>query len=185
MFGLLALLTPAVRGEGPCWGGEVGQRTTLIMVWREGLQLAEMHPVSDLLTNGGVAMKFKCLTGAFLAPAVFLIFSAAAQAQTTSASSGGPGSSGRMWGSASVPGATTDSSTVHTQDGNAAGQVNAARRGLLLNGGPGMTITAIGSQNIVSTTITGNNNTTNVNATQSASNTGSVSNNGSINFSQQ
>jgi hypothetical protein len=155
------------------------------MVWRGGLQLAEMRPVIDLLTNGGVAMKFKCLTGAVLAPTAFLFFAAAAQAQTTSGASGGTGSSGRMWGSVSVAGATTDPSTVHSQDGNAAGQVNAARRGLLLNGGPGMTITAIGSQNIVSTVITGNNNSTNVNATQSASNTGSVTNSGTIAFSQQ
>lgn len=130
-------------------------------------------------------MKFKGLIGAVLAPAVFLILSAAAHAQTTSTSSSSPGSSGRMWGSASVPGSTTDSSTVHIQDGNSAGQVNAARRGLLLNGGPGMTITAIGSQNIVSTTITGNNNATSVNTTQNSSNTGSVSNNGAINFTQQ
>lgn len=185
MFGLLASLPPEEPGERSCWGDEVGQRTTLIMVWRADPQPAEMRPVSVLLTNGGMAMKFKGLTGAVLAPAAFLILSAAAQAQTAATATSGPGSSGRMWGSTSVPGSTTDSSTVHYQDGSSAGQVNAARRGLLLNGGPGMTITAIGSQNIVSTTITGNNNTTSVNTTQTSSNTGTVSNNGVINFTQQ
>jgi hypothetical protein len=144
-----------------------------------------MRPVIDLLTNRGVAMKFKCLTGAVLAPAVFLFLSTVVQAQTATTGTTSTGSSGRMWGSTSVAGGTTDSSTVHSQDGAAAGQVNAARRGLLLNGGPGMTITAIGSQNIVSTVITGNNNSTNVNATQSASNTGSVTNNGTIALTQQ
>jgi hypothetical protein len=153
------------------------------MVWRAQPQLAEMRPVSVLLTNGGTAMKFESPIGALLAPAALLILATAAQAQTTTGT-GGTGSSGRMWGSTNVAGGTTDSSTIHTQDGNSAGQVNAARRGLLLNGGPGMTITSIGSQNIVATTITGNNNSTTVTTTQTSSNTGSVSNNGNINFTQ-
>lgn len=87
-----------------------------------------------------------------------------------------------MWGSVSSSGSTADSSATHTQDAAYAGQVNAALRGLLLNGGPGMTITAIGSQNIVSTTVVGNNNSTTVNTTQSSTNSGSVSNNGAINL---
>ena len=86
-----------------------------------------------------------------------------------------------MWGSSGASGTGVgDSSTMHAQDGNSAGQVNAAKQGFLFNGGPGMTITAIGSQSIVSTTVTGNNNTTNVTATQSSSNSGSVSNSGTI-----
>ncbi len=85
-----------------------------------------------------------------------------------------------MWGSANSAGGTAlDSSTMHNQDGISAAQVNAAKQGMLL-GGPGLSVTAIGSQNIVSTTVLGDNNTTNVNATQSSSNTGTVSNNGTL-----
>ena len=69
---------------------------------------------------------------------------------------------------------------MHALDGNSAGQVNAAKQGLLLYTGPGMTITAIGSQNIVSNTVIGDNNTTNINATQTSSNSGTVTNNGTI-----
>lgn len=132
-------------------------------------------------------MKSIRTVGALLATAGLLILSTAAQAQTTSSSNtSSSGSSSRMWGSTSSSGsATTDSSTIHSQDGVAAGQVNAARRGLLLDGGPGMTITSIGSQTIVSTNIVGNNNSATVNATQTSSNAGNVSNNGTIALTSQ
>jgi hypothetical protein len=74
-----------------------------------------------------------------------------------------------------------DSAIAHAHDGTAAGQVNAAKQGLLLSAGPGMSITAIGSQSIVSTTVIGNDNNVNVNATQSSSNSGSVNNTGVFN----
>ncbi len=125
-------------------------------------------------------------TSATFAVAGLLILSTAAGAQSTSGNSpSSNGSSGRMWGSTSSTGNAIDSSTMHIQDGGAAGQVNAAKQGLLLNGGPGMSITAIGSQNIVSTTVIGDNNTTNVNATQTATNTGTVTNNGAIALTPQ
>lgn len=69
---------------------------------------------------------------------------------------------------------------MHANDSNAAGAVNAARAGLLLNAGPGMSITAIGSQSVVSNTIIGNNNSSSITATQTSTNSGAVSNNGSI-----
>lgn len=88
-----------------------------------------------------------------------------------------------MWGTApagvAVNGAL-ESALAHEHNGVVAGQVNAARKGLLLSGGPGMTITAIGSQSIVSNTVVGNGNNTNISASQSASNSGSVSNQGTI-----
>lgn len=106
--------------------------------------------------------------------AALLVLSTAAHAQNSTG-----GSSGRMWGSATNSGTTpVDSSIMHAQDGNSAGQVNAARQGLLF--GPDVSITAIGSQNIVSTTVIGDNNSTNVNANQNSSNTGAVTTNGTI-----
>jgi hypothetical protein len=57
--------------------------------------------------------------------------------------------------------------------------VAAAKQGLLI-GGTGASITAIGSQNIISNTIIGDNNSANVSGTQTSSNSGAVSNNGSI-----
>lgn len=53
---------------------------------------------------------------------------------------------------------------------------------MLLSTGDGssLSIQAIGSQSIVTSTISGNNIDSNVTATQDSSNTGSVSNNGTI-----
>ena len=118
--------------------------------------------------------------GAALAMAGLSFLSTAAHAQSTNSGIGSNSSSSRMWGGAGPGGTAMDSATMHALDGNSAGQVNAAKQGLLLNGGPGMTITAIGSQNIVSNTVIGDNNTTNINANQTSSNNGNVSNQGTI-----
>ena len=118
--------------------------------------------------------------GASLAIAGLLFLSTAADAQSNNTGAVSNSSSSRMWGSAGPNGNATDSATMHALDGNSAGQVNAAKQGLLLNGGPGMSITSIGSQNIVSSTIVGDNNSINVNANQNSTNSGSVSNQGTI-----
>jgi hypothetical protein len=93
-------------------------------------------------------------------------------------------SASNMWGTApagvAVPGAL-DSAIAHNQNSAAAGAVNAAEAGILFNGGSGMNITAIGSQNIISTTVIGDGNDVDVNANQSSSNTGAVSNSGTVN----
>ena len=95
-----------------------------------------------------------------------------ATAQTTN----GPGTSGVMWGTGtpSLGSGGLDSAAAHNANGNAAGQVEAAKRGWLL--GSNITVTSIGVQNII--TVTGENNT--VNANQNGTNNGSVSNNGTI-----
>jgi hypothetical protein len=125
--------------------------------------------------------------GAILTLAGLLVLATGAEAQTgTNSSTGSNNASSRMWGSSGAGGAGIgDSSTMHAQDGSAAGQVNAARQGYLFNGGPGMTINAIGSQSIVSTTVIGNNNSTSVNATQTSTNSGSVSNTGTVTLNPQ
>jgi len=112
--------------------------------------------------------------GAFCACS--LLLSGAAQAQY---GSNGGGSSGRMWGAANGASGTIDSSLMHSQNGVAAGEVNSARAGLLY-GGANINITAVGSQNIVSTSVYGNNNSTTVTTSQTSSNTGTVTNNGTI-----
>jgi len=92
-----------------------------------------------------------------------------------------------MWGTApsgvAVPGAV-DSAIAHNQNSAYAGAVNAADAGALFNGGPGtsISITSVGSQNIVSNTVIGNDNKININADQDSSNTGPVSNNGTMNY---
>lgn len=91
-----------------------------------------------------------------------------------------------MWGTApagvAVPGAV-DSAIAHNQNAAVAGAVNAAQAGALFNGGPGssISITSIGSQNIVSNTVIGDGNNVDIDANQSSSNTGQVSNSGAVN----
>ena len=91
---------------------------------------------------------------------------------------------GNQWGTApsgvAAPGAL-DSAAAHAQQSAVAGAVNAAENGLLLGTGlGGLSITSIGSQTLVSNTIVGNGNTTNLNSSQSSSNSASVSNTGTI-----
>ena len=94
-------------------------------------------------------------------------------------------SAGAMWGTApggvSVPGAL-DSSLTHTTNGVSAGQVNSAEAGTLETDGTGGTrnIYAIGTQTIVSSTLIGNNNVSDIDATQSATNSGDVDNAGQV-----
>ena len=105
-----------------------------------------------------------------------LVLSTAAQAQTNTAG----GSSGRMWGdTANTPSSQVDSSLMHSNDGVAASEVNAAKAGVLY-GGANITITSIGSQSIVNTSVIGNGNTTSVVATQTTTNSGAVTNNGTV-----
>jgi len=89
-----------------------------------------------------------------------------------------------MWGTSpsgiAVPGAV-DSAVAHNQEGAIAGEVNSAMNGALYNGGGLSTIYAIGSQTVISTSITGNNDSIGgVSATQTSSNSGGVSNAGQI-----
>lgn len=84
-----------------------------------------------------------------------------------------------MWGTnpggVNVSGAAL-SASMHAQNGVVAGQVNAARLGQLIATGGSGTFQAIGSQTIVSSTITGDSNNVNINATQTSSNSGTVTN---------
>jgi hypothetical protein len=146
-------------------------------------RLYDSASVIDERLGGRIMTRLFGSTGALLAVAGLLVFSTAAQAQTTTAttSTSGSVSSSRMWGSSS--GNLTDSASLHAQEGSAAGQVNAAKLGLLVGAGPNFSITAIGSQSIVSTTIVGNSNSTNVNAQQTSTNTGDVTTNGMISAS--
>lgn len=110
---------------------------------------------------------------------VGLPYSGSAMAQSASSYSGA-----NMWGTApsgvAVPGAF-DSAIAHGQNSAVAGAVNAASDGTLLGTGVGGgAIYSIGSQTIVSNTVVGNGNSTNVNATQHTDNSGDVSNSGQI-----
>lgn len=117
---------------------------------------------------------------AFLAASAFL-FSGNASAQESY-------SAGQMWGTQpagiAVPGAV-ESSAAHFNHGVIAGQVEAARRGLLIGTGFGesISIQTIGSQNVISTTISGSNITnSNITGEQTAGNSGPVTNNGNLNI---
>lgn len=125
-------------------------------------------------------MRVRSSIGAMFAATGLLALSTAAHAQSTQ--TGTAGSSGRLWGTTSTIGGS-DSSTMHSVDGNAAAQVNAARLGFLVGNGTSWSITAIGSQTIVSTTVVGDSNSTNVNATQTSSNSGTITNTGTISSS--
>ena len=121
-------------------------------------------------------------TRAILAAAGIVAFVGTADAQSTpvTGTTNSTGASGRMWGAAGSGGSAQDSSAMHSLDGNSAALVNAARLGLLIGNGSNTSITAIGSQSIVSTTVIGDNNSTNITATQTTTNTGTVTNNGTI-----
>lgn len=110
----------------------------------------------------------------------FLVITGDANAQSSGFSANS------MWGTGSGSSnfnpSFTDSAIMHSADGSIAGQVNAAQSGLLLNNGGNMSLSvySIGSQSVVSNTIIGNNNSTDITANQSASNSGSVSNSGAV-----
>ena len=96
-------------------------------------------------------------------------------------------SAGQMWGTQpagiAVNGAL-ESSVAHYNQGVIAGQVKAARKGLLVATGAGgsITVQSIGSQSVINQIINGENITAAVNAEQSAVNTADVINNGGVKF---
>jgi hypothetical protein len=106
---------------------------------------------------------------------------------TASAQSVTAYSSSSMWGTASsgnaVPGAA-ESAGAHFINGNIAGQVNAARRGALINSGSTFVVTTIGSQNVITNTITGSGNIVSVEADQDSESTGDISSDAEFNFTQ-
>lgn len=119
---------------------------------------------------------------AYLGPVICIFMGATfSLAQTV-----GSGPATVMWGvgcSSCVGGDA--SAALHFQNGLIAGQVNAAEQLLLLSNGMQMTIQAIGSQSIVSTTIYGDHNTSSTVANQTTNNAGGVSTNGSIGLTEE
>jgi len=94
-------------------------------------------------------------------------------------------SAGSMWGTdgsgVAVNGAF-ESAAGHAQNGVIAGQVAAAEQGLLLSTGSGgsITIQSIGSQTVISSTISGNDNDVDIDAEQDSTNSGDVTNDGQV-----
>jgi hypothetical protein len=86
-----------------------------------------------------------------------------------------------MWGTAPVE-SSLESSLMHSQNGVIAGQVNAAKAGILYSNGSSdnYNIYSIGSQSVINNTIIGDDNGIHVSATQSSTNTGNVSTDGEI-----
>ena len=86
-----------------------------------------------------------------------------------------------MWGTAPASNAS-ESAAMHVTEGVVAGQVNAAKAGMLMSTGSETTlnISSIGSQNLTNTTVNGNGNNVNVSSDQTTSNTGNVTNEGTI-----
>jgi hypothetical protein len=97
-------------------------------------------------------------------------------------------SAGNQWGTTSSGAAVTgalESSQAHSLNGAIASQVNGASKGLLVSNGTGgsLTISSVGSQTIVSSSVVATNSSVSspITATQTSSNTGSVSTQGTIN----
>lgn len=86
-----------------------------------------------------------------------------------------------MWGTAPASNAS-ESAAMHVTEGVVAGQVNAAKAGMLVSTGSetALNISSIGSQNLTNTTVNGNNNDIDVSSDQTTSNTGDVTNEGTI-----
>lgn len=144
--------------------------------WSRGKRPDGERPPTSL-RPGRSAARCAAAIGALLCAAPIVsglsAFPAAAESRTT------------MWGVQTGTGGASrvsprDSAEMHMAYGIVAGQVNAARDGLLYQG-TSISITAVGSQNIVSTTIQGDGNTVQVDAKQDSANSGDVTNNGTIN----
>ncbi|MEM8970998.1 MAG: hypothetical protein AAGD43_02890 [Pseudomonadota bacterium] len=95
---------------------------------------------------------------------------------------------GHMWGTdgsgVAVTGALSSAAT-HVQNGIVAGQVEAAKLGLLIANGDALSVTiqSIGSQSIIANNINGDNNTVSAdNNTQTSDNSGDVTNDGEVNL---
>lgn len=90
-----------------------------------------------------------------------------------------------MWGAggqdASASAEFLASNEMHVSNGRAAGQVNAALDRLLYEG-VSISVTSVGSQNVINTTVYGDRNQVEVEADQESSNSGDVSNGGTINI---
>lgn len=98
-------------------------------------------------------------------------------------SSGFGGAATAMWGlggAMSGPSAFAESASMQTSEALVAGSAQAAANGTLGGVGASITIQSIGSQTIVSNTISGNGNTANLNSNQTANNSGNTSNSGSV-----
>jgi hypothetical protein len=94
-------------------------------------------------------------------------------------------SAGTAWGTkpagVAVNGAL-ESAASHNANGGVASAVNAAQKGILIGNGSSYSITSVGSQTIVSSTIIGNDNgDVSIDADQTSSNSGSVSTDGTFN----
>lgn len=108
---------------------------------------------------------------------------ASAQSATTYSAS-------NQWGTTSSGAAVTgalESSQAHSLNGAIASQVNGTKQGVLVSngslGGGSLTISSVGSQTIVSSSVVATNSTVTspINATQTSSNSGAVTNQGTIN----
>ena len=137
-----------------------------------------MH-VNGLYPECEMRINLKCLT---VVSTYWLTLAAPvySDALAQNANSAGAGS---MWGTnssgVSVAGAV-DSANNHNLNSMVAGSANAARSNLLITNGPNYSISSVGSQSIVSTTIVGNNNGSSTSAGQSTSNTGATTAHGTM-----
>lgn len=94
-------------------------------------------------------------------------------------------SAGTAWGTkpagVAVNGAL-ESAATHNANGSVASAVNAAQRGLLIGNGSSYSISSVGSQTVISSTIIGDGNGgVSIEASQSSSNSGSISTDGTFN----
>lgn len=117
-----------------------------------------------------------------IASVVLLTVSGSALAQTSSGS--GMNSASNMWGTAPGAGAGgvgLDSALMNAANSNVAAAAQSAKDGILYAPGTSITIQSIGSQNIVSNSINGSNNSTSIDASQSSSSNAAVTNQGTVN----
>lgn len=94
-------------------------------------------------------------------------------------------SAGTAWGTkpagVAVNGAL-ESAASHNANGSVASAVNAAQKGLLIGNGSSYSISSVGSQTVISSTIIGDGNGgVSIEASQSSGNSGSVSTDGTFN----
>lgn len=142
---------------------------------------AGLQKAVSVTCTGGNLMKQRCTLAIVALIAGLATTCIASQAAAQSSMSY---SAGNQWGTTpggvSVNGAS-ESAIGHNQNSAVAGAVNAASVGGLVGlQGTSLSITAIGSQTVVSSTIVGQNISSSINATQTSSNSGDVSNTGVI-----
>ena len=152
---------------------------TILIAWPwEDMNKIDAFPASKKLNFPSLVHKGCPLSPLVVTAILLLAVTCTAGAQTI-----GTNSASHMWGTSTGSGAGgigLDSALMNAANSGVAGAAQSAKDGILYAPGTTITIQSIGSQNIVSNSINGSNNSTKIDASQDANNNAAVSNQGAV-----